>query len=232
MISPVRCQYYTWQDFSHRAIQNQHSTLENPHQTKVTCILIAHAYNEIESASHYRRGLRNITMDFFETIDARHSIRAYQDRPMDEALLQQILENINRAPSAGNLQAYEVYVICDAAPRSALVAAAYDQEFLAQAPLVLVFCTHAKRSAVRYMQRGTELYCIQDATIACTFAMLAATALGLSTVWVGAFDEERVRGVLGAPPEHRPVAMLPVGYAAESPRIRPRRKLNDLVHQL
>jgi nitroreductase len=151
---------------------------------------------------------------------------------MDEALLQQILENINRAPSAGNLQAHEVYVVCDAARRRALVAAAYDQEFLAQAPLVLVFCTHAKRSAVRYMQRGTELYCIQDATIACTFAMLAATALGLSTVWVGAFDEERVRGVLGAPPEHRPVAMLPVGYAAESPRIRPRRKLNDLVHQL
>jgi nitroreductase len=77
-----------------------------------------------------------------------------------------------------------------------------------------------------------SLYCIQDATIACTFAMLAATALGLSTVWVGAFNEDQVREIIHAPAGHRPVAMLPIGYAAEVPRIRPRRKLNDLVHQV
>jgi nitroreductase len=74
------------------------------------------------------------------------------------------------------------------------------------------------------------LYCIQDASIACTFAMLAATAQGLSTVWVGAFDEEKVRLAVDAPLEHRPVAMLPIGYGAEQPRIRERRSLRDLVH--
>jgi nitroreductase len=72
---------------------------------------------------------------------------------------------------------------------------------------------------------------VQDATIACTFAMLAAKALGLATVWVGAFDEDAVRIALGIPKELRPVAMLPVGYAAKKPRITPRRELGDLVHE-
>lgn len=169
-------------------------------------------------------------MDFFDVVKERHSIRAYTTQPIEPGKLQQILEAANRAPSAGNLQAYEVYTVFDAKHKTALVEAAYDQEFLAQAPIVLVFCTHAARSADRYGKRGIDLYCVQDATIACTFAMLAAAALGLSTVWVGAFDEDEVRRVISAPHTQRPVAMLPVGYAAESPRIRPRRSLKDLVH--
>jgi nitroreductase len=171
-------------------------------------------------------------MDFFDVVKERHSIRGYRDQPVEQEKLQQILESINRAPSAGNLQAYEVYLVCDVKHKTALVKASYDQEFLAQAPSVLVFCSHAARSAGRYGKRGADLYCVQDATIACTFAMLAATALGLSTVWVGAFDEDAVRRIVGAPQAHRPVAMLPVGYAAEAPRIRSKRSLNELVHQV
>jgi nitroreductase len=169
-------------------------------------------------------------MDFFDVVSKRHSIRAYKDQPIEPEKLQRILEAINRAPSAGNLQAYEIYMVCEVKSKIALVKAAYDQEFLAQAPVVLVFCAHAARSAGKYGKRGIELYCVQDAAIACAFAMLAATALGLSTVWVGAFDENEVRYILNAPQAHRPVAMLPVGYAAETPQIRPRRRQNDLVH--
>jgi len=169
-------------------------------------------------------------MDFFEVVNERHSIRAYKAQAIEPEKQQQILQAVNRAPSAGNLQAYEFYVVGDAAKKSALAKAAYDQEFLEQAPLVLVFCAHAARSAERYKERGIELYCAQDATIACTFAMLAAAALDLSTIWVGAFDEDAIRGIIGAPQGQRPVAMLPVGYAAESPRIRPRRSLDELIH--
>jgi nitroreductase len=169
-------------------------------------------------------------MDFFDVVSERHSIRAYKDQPIEPEKFQRIIEAINRAPSAGNLQAYEVYVMCEAKSKIALVKAAYDQEFLAQAPIVLAFCAHAARSAGKYGERGIELYCVQDATIACTFAMLAATALGLSTVWVGAFDENEVRYIIDAPLAHRPVAILPVGYAAEPSQIRPRRRQNDLVY--
>ena len=169
-------------------------------------------------------------MDFFDAIKTRHSIRAYAETALEDEKLEQILKAANQAPSAGNLQAYEIYLVKRGDLRAELARAAYDQEFLAQAPIVLVFCAHAARSVGRYGKRGVELYCLQDATIACTFAMLAATALGLSTVWVGAFDDEKVRRTINAPQAHRPVAILPIGYPAEATRYRPRRSLSDLIH--
>jgi nitroreductase len=169
-------------------------------------------------------------MEFFDVLRERHSIRVYTDQIVEPGALQQMLEAINRAPSAGNLQGFEIYLVCNAERKAALVRAAHDQEFLAQAPIVLIFCAHAARSAGKYGRRGKDLYCLQDATIACTYAMLSATALGLSTVWVGSFDEDKVRRAICAPESHRPVAMLPIGYAAEAPEIRSRRSLNDLVH--
>ncbi|MEN8173939.1 MAG: nitroreductase family protein, partial [Chloroflexota bacterium] len=116
--------------------------------------------------------------------------------------------------------------------RAELADAALGQEFVAQAPVVLVFCAHAERSSKKYGLRGTDLYCLQDATIACTFAMLAATALDLASVWVGAFRESTVRHIIRAPQQHQPVAILPIGYPAEEASIRPRRELSTLIHRL
>jgi len=138
-------------------------------------------------------------MDFFAVVNERHSTRAFADRPVEAEKVQKILETANRAPSAGDLQGYEIYRVTKAEHRSALVQAAFGQDFIAEAPVVLVFCANPARSAIWYEQRGVRLYSVQDATIACAFAMLAATALGLSTVWVGAFDEEAVRQAVGIP---------------------------------
>jgi len=131
------------------------------------------------------------------------------------------------APSAGNLQAYQVQVVRDQAKRKALAKAAYDQGFIAEAPVCLVFCADPDRSASRYDKRGTELYSVQDATIAGTFAMLAAVDLGLATVWVGEFDEEKVQQILGIE-SIRPVAMFSLGYAAEVPPASPRRAIEEI----
>jgi nitroreductase len=171
-------------------------------------------------------------MDFFDVVRRRRSIRAFKSQPVEAEKLQRLLESLNQAPSAGNLQAYEVYLLRNAERRSALMKAAADQEFVAQAPLVLVFCTHGTRAEARYGERGTGLYTLQDATIACTYAMLAAAALGLATAWVGKFDEQAVQEVVGIPPEQRPVALLPIGYAAESPHAPQRRALADLIHEV
>jgi len=171
-------------------------------------------------------------MEFFDVVKARRSIRAFTDAPLEQEKLQQILEAVNFAPSAGNLQAYEIYLVTRVEQKAALAQAALAQDFVAQAPVVLVFCTHPQRSLGRYGARGVKLYSLQDATIACTFAMLAVTALGLSAVWVGAFDDAEVHRVIGAPENIQPVAILPIGYAAEKPRLGPRRKLKDLVHRV
>lgn len=171
-------------------------------------------------------------MDLFETIQARQSVRAYQARDIEEEKLEAILSAANQAPSAGNLQAYEIYLTRERGLKQALARAAGDQEFLTQAPVLLVFCVHPARSATRYGQRGRQLYCLQDAAIAVAYAQLAATALGLGTCWVGAFDDQGVAKALSLPRWIRPVAVLPVGYPAESPARTPRRPLADLVHPL
>ena len=170
-------------------------------------------------------------MDFFKTVEDRHSMRKYAETPVEDEKLHKILETANKAPSAGNLQGYEIYVVREPEQRQGLVKASWDQEFLAEAPVVLIFCANPTRSAERYNERGIELYCIQDATIACTFAMLAAKAQGLDTVWVGAFDEMAVSEIVHIPSNLRPVAMLPIGYAGKVPSVRPRRELRDLVHE-
>ncbi len=171
-------------------------------------------------------------MEFFDLIQKRRSIRGYAQQPVEEWKLQKILQAVNDAPSAGNRQAYEVFVVREFKDRSALATAAYGQEFLKLAPVLLVFCTHPALSEARYGQRGVRLYTLQDASIACAYAMLAIEDLGLSTVWVGAFDDDAVWQAIGAPEGLHPVAMLPVGYGADTPKPKTRRDLSGLVHEL
>ena len=162
-------------------------------------------------------------------IRKRQSVRAFTAQAVEAEKVSQVLAAANAAPSAGNLQGYEIFQITREKERTLLARAALDQFFVAQASVVLVFCANQARSAAKYRERGAGLYAIQDATIACTFAMLAATALGLGTVWVGAFDDAGVQRVLGRQ-DLLPVAILPIGYPAERPDPTPRRSLADLVH--
>ncbi len=171
-------------------------------------------------------------MEFQEVIRQRRSVRAFAADPVEEWKLQRILETVNAAPSAGGLQAYEVYVVRQPGDRAALAAAAWGQDFIKAAPVALVFCTHAALSEARYRERGARLYALQDATIACAYAMLALVDLGLASVWVGAFKDEAVWKVIGSPEGQKPVAILPVGYAGERPRPVGRRELTGLIHEV
>ncbi|CAG0944319.1 3-hydroxypropanoate dehydrogenase [Anaerolineae bacterium] len=168
-------------------------------------------------------------MDFFETIQARHSIRAFTAQPIEPEKLRAILDSANRAPSAGNLQGYEIFAVTNRTVLSALCFASFEQEFIAQAAIALVFCANPARSETKYGERGIGLYCIQDATIACAYAQLAATALGLASVWVGAFSDEATRDAIQIGDDLLPVAILPIGYPGKQPKIRPRRAIEDVV---
>lgn len=170
-------------------------------------------------------------MDFFETIHARQSVRAYQAKPVEPNQLEAILNAANQSPSAGNVQGYETLVVRDAATIRSLAKAAFNQIFIAQAPIVLVFCADPARSGAKYGATGERLYCMQDATIATAYAQLAATSQGLATCWVGAFPEADVVKLLGLRAGLRPIAILPVGWPAEIPPRTSRRALNELVHE-
>lgn len=170
-------------------------------------------------------------MDLFDAIRERHSVRSFLPDPVPHESLRRILEAANQAPSAGDLQAYEVYQVEDPAVREALAVAAYDQSFIEEAPVALVFVSSPFR-ARRYGERGAGLYSIQDATIAAAYVQLAAVSLGLATCWVGAFDESRVSSALHLPVGQKPVAILPLGKANEAPAPTPRRGVDDLVRRV
>ena len=170
-------------------------------------------------------------VDFFDLVQARRSVRAFSKTPVEHEKLERILAVARLAPSAGDLQSYRIVVIADPATKAALAAAASGQTFVAEAPVVLVFCADAKRSESRYGRRGASLFCVQDATIAACYAQLAAGAQGLASCWVGAFDETGVAAALGAPPELRPVAIMPIGRAAEEPERPHRRPIDELVRR-
>ena len=168
-------------------------------------------------------------MDFFEAVKARRSIRAFQGQIVEEEKMNRIIEAVNLAPSAGNLQAYEIVVVKDSRRKRELAEAAGGQDFLSEAPVCLVFLAYPERSSRKYGKRGSGLYSLQDATIAAAYAQLVATALGLASTWVGAFDEEAVAKIVKAPRDKRPIAILPIGYGRETPEITPRRRISEIV---
>jgi len=185
-----------------------------------------------ETATAWCKALLGGSMEFFKLIEVRRSVRAFRPEAVSREQLDRILKAVRIAPTAGNLQSFSVVIVEDEDAKKRLVRAAWGQEFIAQAPVVLGFIADRARAASRYGERGRGLYALQDATIAATFAMLAAADLGLATVWVGAFSTDEVSEILGCRGEEVPVAVLPIGYAAEKPEPTPRRELAELVRRL
>jgi nitroreductase len=102
-------------------------------------------------------------MDFFEVVEKRQSVRKYAAQPIEPDKLNTILQAANRAPSAGNFQAYEIYVVNCAAQQKALTAATFNQDFVGQAPLSLVFCMNPSRcqySPPLDIRPGGRYYCL------------------------------------------------------------------------
>jgi nitroreductase len=148
--------------------------------------------------------------EFIEFLAGRSSVRDYSATGISEHEITYLLDCASTAPSAGNLEAWDVVLIRDSERREALSEAALGQYHVRNAPVLLVVCANYVRSMSRYGERGI-LYAVQDATIAGTYLLLAAHALQLSSCWVGAFDEEETKNILGLPPHIRPVAIICIG---------------------
>lgn len=148
--------------------------------------------------------------EFLGFLTTRSSVREFEKTPLSDGEIKYIVSCASTAPSAGNLEAWDVVVVTDEETRLALADAGYGQEHLTYAPALFVICANYVRSMSRYGERGI-LYAVQDATIACTYMMLAAHTLGLSSCWTGSFDEDEVREVLGLPQHIRPLVLLAAG---------------------
>ena len=166
-------------------------------------------------------------MDFAEVIRRRYSVRAYQRRAIEEDVLQRVLEAFVLAPTAANRQALGLVVI-PTAGRERELARIYTRDwFAAQAPIVVCACAILDQGWVR---RDGKSYADVDVAIAMDHLVLAATNEGLGTCWIGAFDPVAAREALDLPQEVEPIAFSPLGYPADTPRAKHRKKLEQLVH--
>lgn len=160
-------------------------------------------------------------MEILTAVKERRSIRNFQKKDIPGNIVDALIEALLWAPSAGNLQARKFYFISDRRLKQEISAAALNQIFIEEAPLIIVGCAD-RTIANRYGERGVSLYTIQDVAVSIMGMMLVAHEKGLGTVWVGAFRENEVAEALDLPVHLRPVAIIPVGYPSRIPPSPPR----------
>ena len=147
-------------------------------------------------------------MTIYETIAARNSVRAFRPEDVPEDVLLRLLNAARLAPSASNRQEWRFVVVREPATRLKLAKAAHHQRFVAEAPVVLACCAETDGHT---MACGQACYPI-DVAIAMDHLSLCATAEGLGTCWIGAFNEAQVKEILGIPAGIRVVELMPLGY--------------------
>lgn len=166
-------------------------------------------------------------MELYEVIQRRTSVRAYLPNPVPDEVLNRILEAGRLAPSAKNYQPWKFIVVRDQMIKQALVSACRGQAFIAEAPVVVCGCA-IEEQAWKGMGGYWSAEAV-DLSIALEHIILAATAEGLGTCWIGAFSEDEVRKVLQIPSGVKPIALTPIGYPAKETKPRPRKPLAEIV---
>jgi len=160
-------------------------------------------------------------MEILKAIQERRSIRNFQKKDIPAGVVDKLIHSLVWAPSAGNLQARKFYFVKDKGLKEAIASASLNQDFIAEAPLVIVGCTD-NVIFEKYRERGVSLYAIQDVAASIMGMMLVAHENDLGTVWVGAFIDEEVSEILNLPHNLHPVAIVPVGYPLSVPTPPPR----------
>jgi nitroreductase len=164
-------------------------------------------------------------MNVHQAIKTRRSVRNYKPDSVPEEKLKKVLEAGRLAPSAHNEQEWKFMVVKNAEKRKKLAKAALNQEFVGEAPVVIAAVALEPEEV---MSSGVPNYAV-DLAIAIDHMTLAAVEEGLGTCWVGAFSQEEVKKVLGIPERCKVVVLLPLGFPADKPKPKSRKKLEEII---
>ena len=168
--------------------------------------------------------------DLFRVMSTRRSTRNFDtSRMIEEWKVEKILAAADTAPSAGNFQGFEIFYVKNKELKKRLVEAANKQPYV-NAPIVLVFCMDPARVKMNFPLEMLAKFSLQDATLAAAYSQLAASALGLSSIWIGMIDEEQIKKIIGT--DLKPSSILCIGYPDHKRPPKSRRKLKDLIHVL
>ena len=164
-------------------------------------------------------------MEFYEVVKARRSVRKYKVMAVEKEKIDRILEAARLAPSAANIQPCQFFVVQSTDVKRQLKAA-YAPDWFHNAPVIIVGCVDTR---LAWRRSDGKSYADVDLAIAMEHIILAATAEGLGTCWIGAFNPEPVRQALQLPAELEPVAMTPLGHPEVMPAPKQRKPLTETV---
>ncbi len=165
--------------------------------------------------------------DLFRVMATRRSTRNFDtSKVIEQWKIDKILAAADTAPTAGNFQGFQLVYIKNKEIKKRLVEAANNQPYV-NAPLVLVFCMDPSRVKMNFPPEILTKFSLQDATLAAAYSQLAASALGLSSIWIGMLDEEKVKQIIES--DLKPSSILCVGYPQQKRPPKSRRKLKELI---
>jgi nitroreductase len=178
---------------------------------------------------HSQEISEDLDTDLFEVMKRRRSTRKFDTKTVESWKVEKILAAADTAPTAGNFQGFEIFHVKNKGMKEKLVKAANNQPYV-NAPLVLVYCKNPSRVKLQFPKKTLTKFAIQDATLAAAYSQLAATALSLSTIWIGMIDEKEVAEIIGT--DLVPSSILCIGYPIKRKYPKPRRNLSELIHVL
>ncbi len=170
-----------------------------------------------------------LNSNIFNVMLNRRSQRKFEDKEIETWKIEIIFAAADTAPTAGGFQGFEIFHIIKEEIKRKLVTAANNQPYV-NAPMVLVFCANHNRIKMNFSKDILQKFSVQDATLAASYAQLASHALGLSSIWIGMFDEQSVKNIINT--DLQPSSILCVGYPKKMLMPKPKRKLTDLIHNV
>ena len=163
-------------------------------------------------------------MTILEAIRKRYSCRAYIDKPIEQEKLTQIFEAARLALSAKNLQDWRFVVVSDKDIKMQVAESTNHPEVFGKAGVMIAACSNSSD----IMRCGQAVAPI-DVAIAMEHICLQATELGLATCWIGSFEPEKVRKVLGIPQHIAIIELMALGYPADKAKKPSREPIENIV---
>lgn len=168
-------------------------------------------------------------MDFDCLLKERKSIRSYSVKNVSFENIIKICEAARYSPMAGNIYTVRLIIVSNKETKQKLVEAALDQEFILDAPYIIVVCSDISNLERAYGERAA-IYSRQQAGAAIENMLLKVTELGLASCWIGAFEENAVKRILNIPDKIQVEAILPIANPLGEPQAKKKPELKQIVY--
>lgn len=171
-------------------------------------------------------------MEFPDLTINRRSIRKYDARKVDDAVLRHIVDVARKAPSGGNAQPWRYMFVDDAERKEKLRDNnAFKDDWVYDAPVITVCCTDPKsyKPPASKWDDPQEIKAVRDLSIGTAYLDIAAKNAGLGSCWVGWIDEQSLKDVLHIPDYYIIPYVMTLGYSDYKPKERGRKSVDEII---